>query len=78
MRKEVIANKETQENKIIYYSFKVYLKWRVGDLQIILQIFSQHPYVKKLSSQWIKSAQYKPNKKQGQAELYLYHLNGES
>jgi hypothetical protein len=51
MWKKVIANEKTQKDKIIYYPFKVNLKWRVGNLQIILQIFSQHPEVEELRRQ---------------------------
>jgi hypothetical protein len=48
VRQEVIPNKETDEHKIINDAFKVNLEGRVCNFQILLQVFPQHPDVKKL------------------------------
>lgn len=50
MRKKVIANKETHKHKIINKTFKVYLEGSIYNFQILCQVFTQHPYVKKLST----------------------------
>lgn len=48
MRKEVVPHKKAKKYKIIHQSFHVDLKRRIRDLQINLQIFSQHPNVEEL------------------------------
>lgn len=45
MWKKVIANEKTKQDKIVHHSFKINIKWRVGNVQLILQIFSQYPNV---------------------------------
>jgi len=50
VRKKVIANKETHKHKIINKTFKVYLEGSIYNFQILCQVFTQHPYVKKLST----------------------------
>lgn len=48
VRQKVVANKETHKHKIIDKAFKVYLEGSIYNFQILCQVFTQHPYVKKL------------------------------
>lgn len=48
VRQKVIANKETHKHKIIDQAFKVYLEGSIYNFQFLCQVFTQHPYVKKL------------------------------
>jgi hypothetical protein len=45
---EIIANKETNEYKIIYNAFKINLKWRIRNSEFILLILSKNPDIEKL------------------------------